>query len=80
MPDAWVDHARTKLGYEIPLTRYFYSFEAPRPLAEIDAELQELEGRIKSNLKLGAGSRLTEVLSHTTNELVFSRLPWLRLQ
>ena len=29
VPDAWVDHEKTKIGYEIPLTRHFYRY-APR--------------------------------------------------
>ena len=39
VPDAWVDHAKTKIGYEIPLTRHFYRYVPPRPLEEIDAEI-----------------------------------------
>ncbi|CAN5754567.1 class I SAM-dependent DNA methyltransferase [soil metagenome] len=50
VPDAWVDHAKTKLGYEIPLTRHFYRYVPPRPLAEIDAELKALEGEIQALL------------------------------
>ncbi|MHB1836962.1 MAG: type I restriction-modification system subunit M [Solirubrobacteraceae bacterium] len=45
--DAWVDHGRTKIGYEIPLTRHFYKYAPPRPLEEIDAEIGELEGEIQ---------------------------------
>jgi type I restriction enzyme M protein len=45
--DAWVDHEKTKIGYEIPFTRYFYKYVPPRPLEEIDAELKELEGQIQ---------------------------------
>lgn len=41
VPDAWVDIARTKVGYEIPFTRHFYKYIPPRPLAEIDAELEK---------------------------------------
>ena len=26
--DAWVDYAKTKIGYEIPLTRQFYRYIA----------------------------------------------------
>src|SRR5205807_8303773 len=37
VPDAWVDHSKTKIGYEIPFTRQFYVYEPPRPLEEIDA-------------------------------------------
>jgi len=39
-PDAWIDHEKTKVGYEIPFNRHFYVFEPPRPLAEIDADLK----------------------------------------
>ncbi|ASP90301.1 type I restriction-modification system subunit M [Sinorhizobium meliloti] len=45
-PDAWIDHEKSKVGYEIPLNRHFYVFEQPRPLAEIDAELKHVTGRI----------------------------------
>jgi type I restriction enzyme M protein len=45
--DAWVDHSRTKIGYEIALTRYFYKYVPPRPLAEIDAEIKKLEDEIQ---------------------------------
>ena len=37
--DAWIDHEKTKVGYEIPFNRHFYVFKPPRPLGEIDAEL-----------------------------------------
>jgi type I restriction enzyme M protein len=50
-PDAWIDHDKTKIGYEIPFNRYFYVFEPPRPLAEIDAELAEVTARIQGMLK-----------------------------
>ncbi|MGW1313376.1 type I restriction-modification system subunit M [Streptomyces californicus] len=50
VPDAWIDHAKTKIGYEIPFTRHFYVYEPPRPLAEIDAELKELEAEIQGLL------------------------------
>ena len=41
--DAWIDEKKSKVGYEIPFTRYFYKYEAPRPSAEIMAEILELE-------------------------------------
>jgi len=47
VPDAWVDQAKTKLGYEIPLTRHFYRYVPPRPLDEIDAEIRALEDEIQ---------------------------------
>ncbi|MXW96915.1 MAG: SAM-dependent DNA methyltransferase [Acidimicrobiaceae bacterium] len=46
IPDAWVDHARTKVGYEIPLNRHFHVYEPPRPLEEIDDDLHHLEREI----------------------------------
>jgi type I restriction enzyme M protein len=45
-PDAWIDHDKTKVGYEIPFNRHFYVFKPPRPLAEIDAELKRVTDRI----------------------------------
>ena len=50
VPDAWVDHAKTKIGYEIPLTRHFYRYVPPRPLEEIDAEIKALEEEIQELL------------------------------
>lgn len=45
-PDAWIDHEKTKIGYEIPFNRHFYVFKPPRELAEIDAELKGVTDRI----------------------------------
>ncbi len=45
-PDAWIDEAKTKVGYEIPFNRHFYVFKPPRPLAEIDADLERITTRI----------------------------------
>ncbi len=50
VPDAWVDHSKTKVGYEVPLTRHFYVYKLPRPLAEIDAEIKQLESEIQALL------------------------------
>ena len=44
--DAWIDHEKTKLGYEIPFNRHFYVFTPPRPLDVIDAELKQVTDRI----------------------------------
>jgi hypothetical protein len=44
--DAWIDHEKTKIGYEIPFNRHFYVFKPPRDLAEIDAELKGVTDRI----------------------------------
>ncbi|MYA73386.1 MAG: SAM-dependent DNA methyltransferase [Acidimicrobiaceae bacterium] len=50
VPDAWHDPTKTKIGYEIPLTRHFYVYEPPRPLAEINAEIKALEAEIQALL------------------------------
>jgi type I restriction enzyme M protein len=50
VPEAWIDHEKTKVGYEIPFTRHFYVYTPPRPLAEIDAELKDLETQIQKLL------------------------------
>ena len=44
--DAWIDHEKTKVGYEIPFNRHFYVFTPPRPLDVIDAELKQVTDRI----------------------------------
>jgi len=49
--DAWVDYDKTRISYEIPVTRHFYRYTPPRPLAEIDAELRALETRIQALLQ-----------------------------
>jgi type I restriction enzyme M protein len=54
-PDAWIDYDKTKLGYEIPLTRHFYVYEAPRPLEVIEADITALEQEILG-LMNGAGA------------------------
>jgi type I restriction enzyme M protein len=51
LPDAWVDHSKTRVGYEIPLTRYFHRFREPRPLAEIDVDIKTLEAEILDALR-----------------------------
>ena len=45
-PDAWIDHEKTKVGYEISFNRHFYVFKPPRPLVEIDTELKGVTDRI----------------------------------
>lgn len=46
VPCAWIDHSKTKVGYEIPLTRHFYQYKPPRPLHEIEADLKDIEQKI----------------------------------
>lgn len=50
VPDAWIDHSKTKVGYEIPLTRHFYVFQPPRSLEEIAGEISQLEKDIMAML------------------------------
>ena len=50
-PDAWIDHAKIKVGYEIPFNRHFYEYEAPRPLEQIERDIEGLEKEIMAMLK-----------------------------
>jgi type I restriction enzyme M protein len=47
VPDAWIDHSKSKVGVEVPFTRQFYIYTPPRPIQEIADEVQELEGQIQ---------------------------------
>ena len=51
IPDAWVDYDKTKVGYEIPLTRHFYRYIPPRPIAVIAGEIKQLESEIQKLLR-----------------------------
>jgi len=51
LPDAWLDHSKTKIGYEIPFTRQFYKFIPPRPVTDIRNELNELDNDIEKLMK-----------------------------
>jgi len=50
-PDAWIDEKKTKIGYEIPMTRYFYEYQAPEPVEDIMARITELEKDIAASLQ-----------------------------
>ncbi len=50
VPDAWIDLSKTKVGFEIPFTRYFYEFQEPRKLSEIDEDLKKVLSDIQSML------------------------------
>lgn len=49
--DAWIDEKKSKVGFEIPFTRYFYKYEAPKPSAEIMADILELETELSGSLE-----------------------------
>ena len=49
-PDAWIDHSKTKVGYEIPMTRYFYEYQAPEAVEDIVARITALEQDISAEL------------------------------
>ncbi len=50
-PDAWIDKKKTKIGYEIPMTRYFYEYQAPEKVEDIMERLQGIEADIQASLK-----------------------------
>lgn len=49
-PDAWIDHSKTKVGYEIPMTRYFYEYQAPEAVEDIVTRITALEQDISAGL------------------------------
>lgn len=59
VPDAWIDEGKCDaidgkvgiVGYEISFNRYFYIFEPPRALQDIDAELDQLSAEIMKLLQ-----------------------------
>ena len=57
VPDAWIDNDKTKIGYEIPFTRYFYKYVEPRKAEDILAEIINIEDGIKETIEslLGRG-------------------------
>lgn len=50
VPDAWVEEKKSKVGYEIPFTRYFYKYKPLRASLDILAELKEIEKSIADKL------------------------------
>ena len=49
-PDAWIDTKKTKVGYEIPMTRYFYEYQTPESVEGIMERLQGIESDIQAEL------------------------------
>lgn len=49
-PDAWIDKSKTKVGYEIPMTRYFYKYQAPEKAKDIEKRLEKIEKDITKSL------------------------------
>ena len=49
-PDAWIDHSKTKVGCEIPMTRYFYEYQKPESAASIADRITTLESEITASL------------------------------
>ena len=50
-PDAWIDKSKTKVGYEIPMTRYFYKYQAPESVDAILERIIGLEKDISKSLE-----------------------------
>jgi len=50
VPYAWIDHDKTRIGYDIPFTRQFFVYTPPRPVAEIRAEIDALEAQIQKSM------------------------------
>lgn len=60
VPDAWIDFDKTRIGYEINFTKYFYEYKGLRPSAEIKAEIETLE--FGNNGQKGITELLKELL------------------
>jgi len=54
VPDAWVDESKTKVGYEISFNRYFYVYQPPRSIDEIQSDLSMIESEIEHLLSEGS--------------------------
>lgn len=50
VPDAWIDEKKTKVGYEIPMTRYFYEYQAPEAVESVLERIKLLEKEISDSL------------------------------
>lgn len=50
-PDAWIDEKKTKVGYEIPFTRYFYKYVPPKASKELEMEIREIEMELNGVLE-----------------------------
>jgi type I restriction enzyme M protein len=76
-PDAWVDSARTKLGYSIPVTRFFYVPRPPRPIHEVDEQVRLLEQETLALLQSSAYSQVAREVGRQSVKQKDSGLPWL---
>ena len=50
-PDAWIDESKTKIGYEISFTRYFYEYTPPAPSEELKREILQIESELKGSIE-----------------------------
>ncbi|MBA7532720.1 hypothetical protein ES705_24950 [subsurface metagenome] len=69
VPDAWIDESKTKIGYEIPLTRHFYKYVPPRPLDDIEADIKEIEKDIVLMINEVAEQRMALITRAVTKGL-----------
>ena len=49
--EAWIDKKKTKVGYEIPFTKYFYSYKQPEKVEDVEKRINEIEANLMSSLK-----------------------------
>lgn len=64
-PDAWIDHSKTKVGYEIPMTRYFYEYQAPEAVEDIVARITALE----QDISAGSGGQIADGVLQAAKDL-----------
>lgn len=61
-PNAWIDKSKTKVGYEIPFTRYFYKYVALEKANDIENRITNIETSLRDSLKclFGKDSEVNE--------------------
>ena len=64
-PDAWIDRSKTKVGYEIPMTRYFYEYQAPEAVEDIVARITALE----QDISAGSGGQIADGVLQAAKDL-----------
>ncbi|MGI6481683.1 MAG: type I restriction-modification system subunit M [Methanobacterium sp.] len=49
--DAWMDRKKDKIGFELNFTQYFYKYQPPRPLEEIERDIREVTAEIQELIR-----------------------------
>lgn len=80
IPDAWIDKKKTKVGYDIPMARYFFEYKEPESMAEVIARITELEKKISEAISDITSPQCMEALTtgvRGVREMKDSGIPWI---